>query len=283
MAKATVAGPDVATIAARLPAGAARGTSREAIAGMVTAIVERFRPARVVLFGSRASGTARPRSDVDLLVVLELPEETPQATTRRAEEIRAALGFDGAVWVHPTVRTPEQIRVGLAEGDFFVEEMMEGVVLFEGGDGGEMGQGDGSNGGGERQRGPLRLDRAAEAWVAKAEADDRAAARVALPPPEFDLVCFLSQQGAEKWLKALLQERGVRFGRTHDLGKLAEAAGDAVPGLASLRAELTWLSGFAVSVRYPGVSSAPEDAERALAIAGKVRQLVGEALGLSGR
>ncbi len=41
----------------------------EAIGIMVERIATRFRPERIILFGSRARGTAEPDSDVDLLVV----------------------------------------------------------------------------------------------------------------------------------------------------------------------------------------------------------------------
>ena len=36
------------------------------------------RPSRLVLFGSRARGEARPDSDIDLLVVMPQPRLTPQ-------------------------------------------------------------------------------------------------------------------------------------------------------------------------------------------------------------
>jgi predicted nucleotidyltransferase len=37
---------------------------------MVRRIVRRFRPERIILFGSRARGDARPDSDIDLLIVM---------------------------------------------------------------------------------------------------------------------------------------------------------------------------------------------------------------------
>ena len=59
-------------------------------------------------------------------------------------------------------------------------------------------------------------------WVAKAEADYQGA--VALQrrrkQPLPDLVCFHSQQCAEKYLKAFLQETGVPVPRTHVLTDL---------------------------------------------------------------
>ena len=45
---------------------------------LVAQIVAEADPLRIVLFGSRATGTARPDSDIDLLVVM------PDGTDRRA-------------------------------------------------------------------------------------------------------------------------------------------------------------------------------------------------------
>ena len=47
---------------------------------LVTAIVERFDPARIVLFGSVADHTDGPDSDIDLLVVLD---DAPLSDRRR--------------------------------------------------------------------------------------------------------------------------------------------------------------------------------------------------------
>ena len=55
-------------------------------------------------------------------------------------------------------------------------------------------------------------------WLAKVGEDYSVAAgllrRRKVPA---DSVCFHSQQAAEKFLKAVLQQRGTRFGKTHDL------------------------------------------------------------------
>lgn len=45
-------------------------TIENALLEMVRRIVQRFDPDRIILFGSRARGTAREDSDVDLLVVM---------------------------------------------------------------------------------------------------------------------------------------------------------------------------------------------------------------------
>lgn len=69
---------------------------------MVQRIVERFAPERVILFGSHARGTARPDSDVDLLVVM------PVTGSRRDKQVEVRLAlhdFDLAKDV--IVTTPE--------------------------------------------------------------------------------------------------------------------------------------------------------------------------------
>lgn len=54
------------------------------VRGIVERLVAEADPLRVILFGSRATGTARPDSDIDLLVVM------PDGTPRRREMARLA-------------------------------------------------------------------------------------------------------------------------------------------------------------------------------------------------
>ncbi len=124
--------PRVREIATRIPEAPRNlGPSREAIAEVVAAIASEFRPRRIVLFGSRAWGTPTADSDVDLLVVMETPRRPLEETVR----IRQAIARASAFPLDVLVRTPEQIRVGLAEGDFFVRDVMtKGATLFEAGD-----------------------------------------------------------------------------------------------------------------------------------------------------
>jgi predicted nucleotidyltransferase len=75
---------------------------QHAIDEMVRRIVARFAPDRIILFGSHACGTARPDSDVDLLVVMPV-EGSP---LEKAIEIGVAL-HDVPVSKDIIVTTPE--------------------------------------------------------------------------------------------------------------------------------------------------------------------------------
>ena len=99
------------------------------------------------------------------------------------------------------------------------------------------------------------MKKATRAWVRKAEGDWRVAQReAAATDPVKEAVCFHSQQCAEKYLKAYLQELGLSIPRTHDLERLLA---DLVPrdaSLRSLRPRLVILTRYAVDFRYPGFS-----------------------------
>jgi len=86
----------------------------------VEAIVERlvagYAPDRIILFGSRAAGTARDDSDVDLLVV----KETDRRPVERRIEVERLLA-DRALPIDVIVYTPEELRRLFAVGSPFVE------------------------------------------------------------------------------------------------------------------------------------------------------------------
>ncbi len=120
-----------------------------------------------------------------------------------------------------------------------------------------------------------------QGWIDKAEGDYRVAVLlVAEEQPVLEASCFHAQQCAEKYLKALLQEQGIRFPRTHNLTVLAQLCGSFVPGLVALGADLAELNVYAVETRYPGAEVARDEAESAIRTAAVVRQLARTALGL---
>src|SRR5438552_15919125 len=89
-------------------------------------IVEQFRPRRIVLVGSRASGDARADSDYDILVELEIPGR--EWDTKDA--IRRAIGAcDHEIDVH--VRAPGALECRRDDpGWLDYDVAREGIVLY---------------------------------------------------------------------------------------------------------------------------------------------------------
>ncbi len=119
-------------------------------------------------------------------------------------------------------------------------------------------------------------------WIKKAESDYGLA--VALSRRRkvtfHDQACFHSQQSAEKYLKARLEEANIVSPRTHDLPRLLHLLLPAEPLRAALLPALAALSQYAVEFRYPGHEATGRDAKKALKDAKAVRREVRLALGL---
>ncbi len=128
------------------------------------------------------------------------------------------------------------------------------------------------------------MKRLTREWVGKAEDDYQAANRLNDISGRFhDQICFHCQQSAEKYLKAVLQQTGVYFDRTHDLEKLLIVLLPAHARLHSLRRGLKFLRRFAVETRYPGERATGRQADAALRWAQRVREACHRELGIRAR
>jgi HEPN domain-containing protein len=117
--------------------------------------------------------------------------------------------------------------------------------------------------------------------VRKAESDFRVAAKLRRGSGDFhDEICFHCQQSAEKYLKAVLQELGLRVPRTHVLKNLLTPLLPHHPALRSLHRGMDFLTRFAVSTRYPGDKASKREVQSASRWAGKVRDAVRSLLGI---
>jgi HEPN domain-containing protein len=120
-------------------------------------------------------------------------------------------------------------------------------------------------------------------WVDKAEGDFRSMVRESsvAQNPNYDIVCFLSQQCVEKLLKAIMIEEETDFPKTHDLQKLLRLLTDRHPELEVLLPSLTKLSRLGADVRYPYESAGQMEAEFAKAACVEGRETILQTLGIS--
>ena len=97
------------------------------IHALARTIAERFRPRRIILFGSYARGAASAESDVDLFVEMETPLRPPE----RAIAVSAVFGLRH--WpLDVVVYTPEEVqRLRNVRGTLLSIIEAEGVVLYE--------------------------------------------------------------------------------------------------------------------------------------------------------
>jgi uncharacterized protein len=96
------------------------------VRNVVNKIVDSVRPDKVILFGSRASGSARPDSDIDLVVVYSGPKSK--------HELQVGIH---KLFRHPTfsmdlfVMTPEELETQKMVANSLAREVSErGVVCY---------------------------------------------------------------------------------------------------------------------------------------------------------
>jgi predicted nucleotidyltransferase len=93
-------------------------------------VAERFRPDKIILFGSYAYGTPHADSDVDVLVVMPARNELDMSA-------KISITIDPPFPLDIVVRTPKNMKWRLEEGDSFLREIISrGQVLYEKADGG---------------------------------------------------------------------------------------------------------------------------------------------------
>ena len=120
-------------------------------------------------------------------------------------------------------------------------------------------------------------------WVATAEGDFATLEREcrARSRPNYDGACFHAQQCTEKYLKARLASTEFPTPKVHNLIALLDRLRSEEPLWEVYRADLAFLSVFAVSVRYPGDLLERNDALDALRRCRRFREAARTTLGLA--
>ena len=112
-------------------------------------------------------------------------------------------------------------------------------------------------------------------WIKKAELDYQLAVSLARRKKFRFMIrraSFVSS--AEKYLKARIEEAGLRIQRTHDLDRLLQALLSVEPLWGALLPTVLRLNPFAVEFRYPGHEAKARDAKAARDDAKAIRREV---------
>ncbi|MDE0423987.1 MAG: HEPN domain-containing protein [Candidatus Poribacteria bacterium] len=249
--------------------------TREDIQTMADDIVREFEPLQVILFGSYAYGTPTADSDVDLLVVMDIPKSE---FSEKAIEIRQRIPYRFGLDL--LVRSPEEIASRISYNDWFLREITEkGECLHTS----------------ERyhdfealQKTPRSVKKERDCmnplvleWIEKAEEDYNSAKWLQqAPEPVHNSICFHAQQCIEKYLKAWLQEANVPVPRTHDLEELLMLIVLTLPAWEQWQSDFKIITEYAVDSRYPGDSATADKAQHAMRICSEVQQAVRDSLRL---
>ena len=230
-------------------------------------IVREFSPLQVILFGSHAYGTPTEDSDVDLLVVMDIPEsETSNQAAEIWQRIPRRFSMD------LLVRSPKEIAYRISHNDWFLREITErGKVLY--GNVSFVSKPFKKNEGGMN---PLTIE-----WIQKAENFFNIAIEFQNKlTPSHDIIYFYAQQCVEIYLKAWLQDANIPFSKIHNTKELLDLITPTVPLWSVWKTDLSILSKHAEEFQYPGKWATRNDVQYAMNICNQVRQSVREALKL---
>jgi HEPN domain-containing protein/predicted nucleotidyltransferase len=238
--------------------------------------VERLRPRRIVLFGSRARGTAAPESDYDIMIEMET-DLRPIDRDNLVYDL-----FPGPEWsMDVFVYTPDEVRRWQDDvGMILYDIVREGRVLYSDPDSADRDSESGVSGAlaprarvSERRRGaPESL----ALWMRRATNDFVTMEGMARSdPPPWDIVCFHAHQAVEKLLKACLVAQRVRPPTTHSLPRLLEACRRTGISLPRLRGPCRRLQRLYPRSRYPTEKEPTGlDAKSAIAAATAIRDAI---------
>jgi predicted nucleotidyltransferase len=104
-------------------------TIQRLISQIANRVKSRYKPKKIVLFGSYAYGVPRKDSDIDLLII----KNTTKTSIERWIKVRKILrDFNRLIPISPLVYTEKELEERLKIKDFFIKEILEkGKVLYE--------------------------------------------------------------------------------------------------------------------------------------------------------
>lgn len=85
----------------------------------------------IILYGSYARGDFREDSDVDIMVLVDLPSEKLDEYSDALAEIDFEYNVDYDIWMMPVVKNIEHFNHWVKAYPFYSNVQKEGVILYE--------------------------------------------------------------------------------------------------------------------------------------------------------
>jgi len=98
----------------------------KSITDKIHTIVKKYKPEKIILFGSYATGNPTPDSDVDLLVIIDTKKPIWDVGVNISLMLKHSFPMD------IIVKTPQEIQKRLNCGDYFIKDIIEtGKIIYE--------------------------------------------------------------------------------------------------------------------------------------------------------
>lgn len=86
---------------------------------------------RVILYGSYARGDYTEDSDVDIMILVDLPEDDLDAYADSLSEVGFEYNVTHDIWMMPVVKNVQHFRKWVSAYPFYSNVQNEGVTLYE--------------------------------------------------------------------------------------------------------------------------------------------------------
>lgn len=248
----------------------------ELLSKITSGVLSAGTPVKIVLFGSRARGNAKPDSDIDILIIEEHDVAQSERFGNAYRNVIAKLFPEVTVIVYGW-RDVEEWR--FVHNHLITDALENGKTLYEDSRRIERLAKDYALAWDSKQDIPLVCEHKTtedltKSWFRKADKNLKAA-QILLLQDDFEDACFLIQQAIEKYLKGYLTYKELGFEKTHDLQYLYVKCKQFLDLPAVPPAELEPISKWTIDARYDFNFEAPiEQIERAVKIAEQFKSLI---------
>jgi HEPN domain-containing protein/predicted nucleotidyltransferase len=243
----------------------------ELIAEIVRRILRATSPDAIILYGSAATGTMTPESDIDLLVLERSPANTREER-RRLDEALRDLPFPADVW---TLSTHDFEEAKNVIGGFAYPAHKHGRRIY-------AAEGVPPIEGPFRSEEEVRRD-FVQWWLSRAASALASAEQLAQQGDLASHAAFYAREAVERFLKALLVHHQVEMPKTHGTVEFLECVAAVDAALAAALDDARELHAYQDLLLEPGSPEVTdEQVVRALQVARKVGEAVRSRLAPSG-